>query len=338
LSKRIQQDSRAMHLLDNAQQGASRGIALTQRMLAFARRQELKVSNVDIPTLVVGMTELLTRSLDSKVELELHFPLKLAAVLADANQLELALLNLVVNARDAMPLGGTIVIAAKEARLNEAPLVGRYVCLSVTDSGEGMDAETLARAAEPFFTTKGIGKGTGLGLPMVHGVAQQSGGRLVLTSEQGRGTTAEIWLPCAPKIAADSPVPSAPKARATAGPRVVMLVDDDVLVLHSAAAMLEDLGHRVIEAASGKQALSLLAEHPEVEVLITDHAMPIMTGAELVETLQRIYPSLPVVLATGYAELPADLAPDLTRLAKPFTQRELENAISQAAIPEVVSH
>jgi PAS domain S-box-containing protein len=337
LCKRIQQDPRAVHLLENAQQGTSRGIALTQRMLAFARRQELKVSSVDIPALVAGMTELLTRSLDSKVEMELHFPLKLAAVLADANQLELALLNLVVNARDAMPLGGTIVIAAKEARLEDAPLVGRYVCLSVMDSGEGMDAQTLARAAEPFFTTKGVGKGTGLGLPMVHGVAQQSGGRLVLKSDKGRGTTAEIWLPCAPKTAAEAPLPSVSKVEASVGPRVVMLVDDDALVLQSAAAMLEDLGHRVIGAASGKQALSLLAEHPEVEVLITDHAMPIMTGVELVEAVKRIYPSLPVVLATGYAELPADLAPDLTRLAKPFTQRELENAMSQAAIPDADS-
>ena len=331
LSKRIQQDPRALHLLDNAQQGTSRGIALTQRMLAFARRQELKLSCVDIPALVAGMTELLTRSLDSKVELELHFPLKLAAVLTDANQLELALLNLVVNARDAMPLGGRIVIGAKESRLNDAPMMGRYVCLSVTDSGEGMDAETLARATEPFFTTKGVGKGTGLGLPMVHGVAQQSGGRLILKSEKGRGTTAEIWLPCAPAITAESAAPPVPKPAASGGARVVMLVDDDALVLHSAAAMLEDLGHRVIEAGSGKQALSLLAEHPEVEVLITDHAMPVMTGAELVATVQRTYPSLPVVLATGYAELPLDLAADLSRLAKPFTQRELENAISLAA-------
>jgi PAS domain S-box-containing protein len=333
LRKRILQDPRAMHLLENAQQGTNRGIALTQRMLAFARRQDLKLSSVDIPALVAGMTELLTRSLDSKVELELHFPLKLAAVLADANQLELALLNLVVNARDAMPLGGSIVIAAKEARLKDAPTAGRYVCLSVTDSGEGMDAETLVRAAEPFFTTKGVGKGTGLGLPMVHGVAQQSGGRLVLKSEKGRGTTAEIWLPCAPGVAAEPPVPSVPIAEASVAARVIVVVDDDTLVLHSTAAMLEDLGHRVFEASSGKQALSLLAQHPEVEVLITDHAMPNMTGAELVATVQRNSPSLPVVVATGYAELPLGVAPSVTRLAKPFTQRDLENAISQATLP-----
>jgi PAS domain S-box-containing protein len=331
LRKRILQDARAMHLLENAQQGASRGIALTRRMLAFARRQELKVSAVDIPALVAGMAELLTRSLDSTVELELRFPLKLAAVLTDSNQLELALLNLVVNARDAMPQGGRIVIAAREAQLKDAPLATPYVCLSVTDSGEGMDAQTLARAVEPFFTTKGVGKGTGLGLPMVHGVAQQSGGRLVLKSEKGQGTTAEIWLPCAPVVTAEPPASSEPIPVASVGTRVVMVVDDDTLVLNSAAAMLEDLGHRVFEANSGQQALSLLAQHPEVDLLITDHAMPNMTGAELVATVQKISPSLPIVLASGYAELPLGLVTGLTRLPKPFTQHELANAISRAA-------
>jgi PAS domain S-box-containing protein len=337
LRKRVKDDARALHLLDNAQLGASRGMALTQRMLAFARRQELKVSAVDIPRLIAGMAELLTRSLDCKAELELRFPLRLATVLADPNQLELAVLNLVVNSRDAMPQGGTIIIGAKEAMLGHVPAGGRYVCLSVTDSGEGMDAETLARATEPFFTTKGVGKGTGLGLPMVHGVAQQSGGRFILKSEKGRGTTAEIWLPCAPAAAAGQPAPSAPiaqpNARPNAQPRVVMVVDDDTLVLHSAAAMLEDLGHRVFQATSGKHALSLLAQHPEVEVLITDHAMPNMTGVELAATLKTTFPSLRIVLASGYAELPADSAVTLTKLAKPFTQSELDNAISQVTGP-----
>ena len=333
LRKRVMQDPRALHLLENAQLGANRGMALTQRMLAFARRQELKVGAVDIPVLVAGMAELLTRSLDAKVELELRFPLKLASVLADSNQLELAILNLVVNARDAMPEGGSIIIGAKEAQLTDAPSPGRYMCISVIDSGEGMDAETLARAAEPFFTTKGVGKGTGLGLPMVHGVAQQSGGRLILKSEKGRGTTAEIWLPCAPTAAVDSPIPSVPTPQPSAPPRVVMVVDDDTLVLHSAAAMLEDLGHRVLQATSGKHALTLLAQHPEVEVMITDHAMPNMTGTELAANVQTISPSLPIVLATGYAELPAGLTKTLTRLAKPFTQRELESAMFQATRP-----
>jgi PAS domain S-box-containing protein len=330
LRKRVMQDPRALHLLENAQLGANRGMALTQRMLAFARRQELKVTAVDIPALVVGMTELLTRSLDTKVELELRFPLKLPSVLADANQIELALLNLVVNARDAMPSGGNIIIGAKEAQLRDAPAAGPYVCLWVTDSGEGMDAETLARATEPFFTTKGVGKGTGLGLPMVHGVAQQSGGRLVLKSEKGRGTTAEIWLPRAPATTADAPTYSMPAEEPNVQPRVILVVDDDTLVLHSAAAMLEDLGHRVLQASSGKHALILLAQHPDIELLITDHAMPNMTGAELAAKVLTNSPSLPIVLATGFAELPAGTASTLTRLAKPFTQRELGNVISEA--------
>jgi PAS domain S-box-containing protein len=330
LRKRVTQDPRALHLLENAQLGANRGMALTQRMLAFARRQELKVNAVDIPALVVGMTELLTRSLDSKVELELRFPLKLPTVLADANQLELALLNLVVNARDSMPVGGNIIIGAREAKLKDAPSPGRHVCLWVTDSGEGMDPETLARATEPFFTTKGVGKGTGLGLPMVHGVAQQSGGRLVLKSEKGRGTTAEIWLRCASGTTADAPAPFIATAEPNIQPRVILVVDDDSLVLHSAAAMLEDRGHRVLQASSGQDALNLLAQHPDIQLLITDHSMPNMTGAELAATVQTSSPSLPIVLATGFAELPVDTTSTLTRLAKPFTQRELDQAILRA--------
>ena len=226
LRKRLPQDTRALHLLDNAQQGADRGIALTQRMLAFAHRQELKLGAVDIPTLVSGMSDLIMRSLDSNMELELRLPEGLAPVWADANQLELALLNLVVNARDAMPNGGNIVIAAREAPIDPMPDAPRFVCLSVIDSGEGMDAETLARATEPFFTTKGVGKGTGLGLPMVHGVAHQSGGRLILKSEKGRGTTAELWLPCSVAPVAEPTAPAGdcgggqrPAARRVAGRR-----------------------------------------------------------------------------------------------------------------------
>jgi PAS domain S-box-containing protein len=330
LRKRLPQDSRALHLLDNAQQGADRGIALTQRMLAFAHRQELKLGAVDIPSLVSGMSDLIRRSLDSNMELELRLPEGLAPVWADANQLELALLNLVVNARDAMPNGGNIVIAAEEAPIDPMPDGQRFVCLSVIDSGEGMDAETLARATEPFFTTKGVGKGTGLGLPMVHGVAHQSGGRLVLKSEKARGTTAELWLPCSVALVAEPTAPAAIAAPASVRPLAVLLVDDDILVLHSAAAMLEDLGHGVISANSGEQALRLLEQHPEVDMVITDQAMPRMTGAELAAAARSMRPQLPIVVASGYAELPGGSDSSLTRLAKPFTQHELTDAIRQA--------
>jgi len=333
LRKRLSQDPRGLQLLENAQLGASRGIALTQRMLAFARREAHKITAVDIPSLVAGMADLLTRSIDSKVDLERRFPIKVPAVLADANQLELALLNLVVNARDAMPRGGTIIIAAKEAQSEAPALPGRFVCLSVTDTGDGMDAGTLARATEPFFTTKGVGKGTGLGLPMVQSVAHQSGGRFELKSQKGRGTSAELWLPCAPTPAA-KPNPVAPSApEPSPKSRIVLLVDNDPLVLNSAAAMLEDLGHRVFSATSAEQALSLLAEHPEVEMLITDHAMPNMTGAELVQVVRKQSAALPILLATGYAEVLADIPPDVGQLRKPFTQGELEQTINRASFP-----
>jgi PAS domain S-box-containing protein len=334
LRKRLPDDPKMHALIDNAVLGARRGTALTQRMLAFARRQELKVESVDIPDLVRGMSDLLDRSLDPSTSIEIHFPLKLAPAETDTNQLELALLNLVVNARDAMPNGGTIVIAAKEvafvaSHATDLPS-GKYICLSVTDTGEGMDAATLARAAEPFFTTKGIGKGTGLGLPIVHGVAAQSGGRLLLHSRKGRGTTAELWL----RLAKTAPVPKVREDETAAvtpmRSLVVIAVDDDSLVLSNTVAMLEDLGHRVLQAVSGAQAIDILEKEDHVDLVVTDHAMPNMTGAELAETIVHRWAGLPVIIATGYAELPPGTAAELPKLAKPFDQQELARAINLA--------
>jgi PAS domain S-box-containing protein len=332
--KRVSDDARAISMLDNAIAGAKRGATLTQRLLAFARRQELLIESVDIPKLLNGMSGLLKRTLSAGIELELRFPLALAAVETDANQLELALLNLVVNARDAMPNGGTIIIAARDfevlARSPSDLTPGRYVCLSVTDSGEGMDALTLARATEPFFTTKGVGKGTGLGLPMVYGVAAQSGGRLILKSERGHGTTAEIWLPCSTKTTIESGEEPEAAEPISMRPLVVLLVDDDSLVLDSATAMLEDLGHRVLAAATANEALRLADEHADIDLVISDHAMPNVTGAQLAQTLRTRYPNLPIIIATGYTELPDDFLVDITRLSKPFSQYELEVAVSVA--------
>jgi PAS domain S-box-containing protein len=209
VSRRVS-DQSIKRLIDNAMHGAERGAALTQRMLVFARRQELEVKPVDIPPLVRGMGEILDRSLGPSVLIETRFPLNLQWVKTDPNQLEMALLNLMVNARDAMTDGGPIVIAArlKTVAKGQGQLrPGSYVCLSVTHTGEGMDEETLSRAVDPFFTTKEVGKGTGLGLPMVHGFAQQSGGRLVLKSQKGQGTTAELWLPVAEKSRSRPPRP-----------------------------------------------------------------------------------------------------------------------------------
>jgi PAS domain S-box-containing protein len=334
LRKRVGDDVRAMSLLDNAVSGAKRGAALTQRMLAFARRQDLVLESIDIPALVAGMSDLLQRSLGGATELEMRFPLKLAAVRTDANQLELAILNLVVNARDAMPNGGSIIVGAKEfevaSKPGDAMAAGRYVCLSVSDAGEGMDEATLARASEPFFTTKGVGKGTGLGLPMVRGVAEQSGGRLVLKSEKNQGTIAELWLPCAAGKPADKPAQSEAPSHVAERPLFILAVDDDSLVLNSTVAMLEDLGHRVLPAASAREALALIDAHAGIELLITDHSMPGMSGAELAEIIEEKSSGIPIIIATGFAELPNGIANNLTRLAKPFSQDELELAVSVA--------
>ncbi|TXR46364.1 hybrid sensor histidine kinase/response regulator [Phyllobacterium endophyticum] len=332
--KRVDTDPRTMALLDNAVQAAQRGANLTKRMLAFARRQELDLQRVDIPGLVRGMAELLQRSLGPTISVETRFPLTLEAVRADPNQLELALLNLAVNARDAMPNGGTILISASlQAGKSGVPdwKEGNYICLSVTDQGLGMDKTTMLRAIEPFFTTKGIGKGTGLGLSMVHGLMRQSGGELVLKSEIGKGTTAELWLPV--DRGSDQAVPSGSVSAELAGkgqkPQKILAVDDDVLVLLNTVAMLEDLGHTVIEASSGRQALELLSKE-NFDLVITDQAMPNMTGAQLIEAIKRQWPNMPVILATGYAELPDGAQLDIPLLSKPFRQMDLLQKIAAA--------
>jgi PAS domain S-box-containing protein len=331
--KRLPEDPRITPLLDNAIQGARRGTALTQRMLAFARKQDLKTEAMDIPSLVHGMKELLQRSLGPHVTIEARFPLAIAPARGDTNQLELALLNLVMNARDAMPEGGHIVIAAREEDAvsdNTNGLSdGRYVCVSVTDTGEGMDEETLAHATEPFFTTKGIGKGTGLGLAMVHGMAQQLHGRLVLNSRKGEGTTAEIWLPAA----TEKPVAAVRQVAddVTKQPRSlkILAVDDDALVLMNTSAMLEELGHTVFEAYSGKAALEVLHKTPSIDLIITDQAMPQMTGVQLAQAVKAEFCDLPIILATGYAELPPSPDLHLQKLAKPFSEHDLARAIAE---------
>jgi PAS domain S-box-containing protein len=334
LKKRIPEHPKVTPLLDNAMQGARRGAALTQRLLAFARKQELNLRGIDLPALVRGMTDLLRRTIGPQIMIEARMPDTLAAIQADANQLELALLNLTMNARDAMPNGGSIVIAAREETVPDGgpagPLVpGRYVCLSVTDSGEGMDEATLKRAAEPFFTTKGIGKGTGLGLSMVHGLAEQSGGRLVLHSKIGEGTTAELWLPLAEAVAVNGDAAAAGDAGTGATrPLTVLAVDDDRLVLMNTVAMLEEMGHTVLEATSGHQALEILRQHATLDLLITDEAMPQMTGLQLAKTVRAERPGLPIILATGYAEVPRDST--LPKLSKPFFQEDLVRAVASA--------
>jgi len=338
--KRVPEDPRITRLIDNAYQAAQRGASLTQRMLAFARRQELKLDAVHIPDLVRGMADLLDRSLGPTIAIDTRFPLSISPVLADANQLELVILNLAMNARDAMPEGGTITISAREESIVDAHPTqlppGEYVVVCVADSGEGMDAETLARATEPFFTTKGVGKGTGLGLSMVDGLAGQSGGKLIVESKKDEGTEISLWLPVAQvnreaeRTFRRSPQETEP---AQTRPIAILAVDDDALVLLNTAAMLEDLGHVVHQASSAEEALAQLDRHP-VDLLLTDFAMPQMNGLELAERVRADRPDLPVLLATGFAELGDSAAPQFPRLAKPFTQEELGRAVAGAVDPE----
>jgi signal transduction histidine kinase len=339
LKKRMPGDPTAQRLLDNALKGAERGAALTQRLLAFARRQELRPEAVDVPGLIAGMRDLLGRSLGPRVSIQEAVSGGLPPVLADANQLELALMNLALNSRDAMPGGGDLTISATAERIEKgSPLglaPGGYVRISVADTGQGMDAATIARAAEPFFTTKGTGKGTGLGLSMVHGLAAQSGGALRIDSQPGAGTRIDLFLPRAERPKGKLARKAAQNDLDLSARATILLVDDDVLVSDGTAAMLEDLGHAVIEANSAATALDLLAEKPEIDFVITDHAMPEMTGVEFAKVVRARYPDLPIVLATGYAELPAGLGADLKlpRLAKPFLQRDLAQVIAQQRRP-----
>jgi PAS domain S-box-containing protein len=330
-TKRLPADPKLKQLIDNSLQAADRGATLTKRMLAFARQQQLAATAFDAQQLVRDMSDLLQRSIGPGIQIITQFPLRLSPAFADPNQLELALLNLTVNARDAMPNGGTVTISAAEKTVSEsrddlAP--GDYVCISVSDTGEGMDEPTLARAAEPFFTTKGVGKGTGLGLSMIHGFASQSGGTLRIASAAGKGTTAEIWLPARPDANIKRKAPDLEEAASPIQqPLCVLVVDDDELVLMNTTAMLEDLGHKVLEASSGEQALRALRRTPAIQLIITDHLMPGMTGIQLIAALRPERPDLPVILATGFADLPASVAPGVARLDKPFRQKDLARAI-----------
>jgi signal transduction histidine kinase len=330
LARSMADDPRQARLLNGAMEGARRGATLTQRLLAFARKQELQSRSIDVALLVEGMRDLIVRSVGPMIDLQVTGAPSVPPALADPHQLEMALLNLTINARDAMPHGGRLTIGVDERSIgpNSHRLsLGRYVCLSVRDTGVGMDTATLERAVEPFFSTKGVGKGTGLGLSMVHGLAEQSGGLFVLDSDVGLGTTATLWLPVAPPVVAAAPEPADPKLAAQSA--TILLVDDDPLIAASTTDLLEDLGHTVIEVHSGPEALGALESGLKPDLIITDHAMPGMTGAELAARVRQQSPALPILLATGYAELKGAQPVDLPRLAKPYTQAQLSTEIAR---------
>ena len=323
-------DARVTRLIDGATLGAQRGAALTQRLLAFARRQDLNIEGKNLIGLVNEMSDLLQRSVGSQVELRFEMPKTLPPALVDANQLELALLNLVVNARDAMPDGGTLTISAdcRDVQGETDLKDGRYVRLIVCDTGQGMSDETLKKATEPFFSTKGIGKGTGLGLSMIHGLSLQLNGALRLSSEVGHGTKAELWLPVTTAVRPETV--AAKEFSPDESPALtILLVDDDALVVASTASMLEDFGHDVIEADSGANALDILQNGHRIDLLITDYSMPKMNGAQLAVAARKLRPDLPILLVSGYAELPQGADLKLPRLGKPYQPEQLAAEITK---------
>jgi PAS domain S-box-containing protein len=330
LAKRYSEDERSARLIAGALQSAERAKTLVQRLLGFARRQVLTTQAVDLAELVSGMRDLIASSIGSTIELRIVAPDDLPAALADPNQLELAVLNLCVNAKDAMPRGGMLTVAVEQAVIGPGsglPLApGAYVRLSVIDNGEGMDAETLARAVEPFYSTKEVGKGTGLGLSMVHGMAAQLGGTFVLASTPGKGTRADLYLRVSEEMASTSPQRLPSQGASVLGRQLsILVVDDEDLVRAGTAEMLREMGHTVYEASGGSQALLMLGAGTNVDAVITDYMMPRMDGAELADQIREQHGELPVLLVTGYAG--GDLDIPLPQLPKPFRQTDLTNAL-----------
>ena len=323
-------DPRSARLLNNALQAADRAKTLLQRLLGFARRQELKTEAVDIAELLTGMRDLIASSVGPKIEVKLRCASELQPSLIDPNQLELAILNLTVNARDAMPDGGPLTILAEEVAMgpgSEPRLKpGLYIRLAVIDAGCGMDADALARAVEPFYSTKEVGHGTGLGLSMVHGLAAQLGGGFALTSAPGEGTRVDLYLPVADRVATATTRVAAEPARSVGRRLSVLLVDDEDIVRVATAEMIRDLGHDVEEADSGAEALARLEDGLKVDVLITDYMMPGMDGAILAQRVGKTHPELPVLLITGYTGRTQE-ALHMPRLAKPFGRKEIAEAL-----------
>jgi PAS domain S-box-containing protein len=330
LQRRAVGGEREQRLIEGALQSAERAKTLVQRLLAFARRQPLQPTAVDVSGLIVGMADLVASTSGPQVKVVVDVPGDLPAAKADPNQLEMAILNLSVNARDAMPDGGVLRISAAAevvARRGAAGLrPGAYVRISVADSGVGMDEETAARAIEPFFSTKGVGKGTGLGLSMAHGLASQLGGVLRITSRPGLGTNVELWLPVSEETASRDGVHAPSIAASGAG--LALLVDDEELVRATTADMLVELGYAVVEAASAEAAVRLLDEGLRPDLLVTDYLMPGMTGVDLIRAAQARRPGVPALVVSGYAEVDA-LDPALPRLTKPFRAAELAGCLER---------
>ena len=326
-----QSDPRSGRLLSNALQAADRAKTLLQRLLGFARRQALKTEAVDIAGLLSGMRDLISSAVGPTIEVHLRCDADLPAAFADPNQLELAILNLAVNARDAMPDGGPLTILAEQIAIGprSSPKLtpGIYVRVSVLDAGCGMEPETMTRAIEPFFSTKEFGRGTGLGLSMVHGLAAQLGGGFDLTSAPGEGTRVDLYLPMADEAARPEQRTATEPLKAIGRRLKVLLVDDEDLVRTATAEMIRDLGHAVAEASGAIEALDRLDGGFEADVVVTDYMMPGMDGGALARKVAETHPEVALLLITGYTG-PTNDVMHLPRLPKPFGQSEIAAALA----------
>jgi len=330
LRRRTAPTDKSHRHIDMALQAASRAATLVQRLLAFARRQDLQPRSVDIVTLLHGMQDLIRKSVGPMVEVAVECPAELPPARIDPNQLELAILNLALNARDAMAGGGRLSISARAEAVGPGHLLaaGEYLRVSISDTGVGMDSVTLGHAVEPFFSTKGVGRGTGLGLSMVHGLCAQLGGTLYLRSKPGEGTTAEMWLPAATEPAGREEIEPAPLVVARRA-ATILLVDDEDIVRRATADMLSDIGYTVVEAASGAEALRMVRDGTICDVVVSDYLMPGMNGVDLISHLRDLLPGLPAILISGYSTIAEGSGSELPRLAKPFRQADLARGVAQ---------
>ena len=343
LELRVPMSPEQRKLFGTTRRAAEQGTALVTRLLAFARKQKLQPASIDMAAFSAAATQLLEHTLGGMVMVEWHMQEDVGYPYADEGQLELALMNLAINARDAMPEGGTIQVACRNAQGGRYGLAdGDYVVLAVTDSGCGISPDDLERVTEPFFTTKSIGKGTGLGLSMVYGFAQQSGGTVRIHSRLGEGTTVEIWLPRAsqpPKSTLAAP-PATIAGTPAAGSEAqhVLLVDDHDGVRMTTTILLEELGYRVTAIPDGVQAVSLSNEElDDVDVLISDYAMPLMSGSEIIRQLRAKRSTLPAIIITGHADAIANIPDSVPVLNKPFTLAQLQQAIASVEARHAVA-
>ena len=316
--------------IDGAMTSANRAAALTHRLLAFSRRQPLDPKAVRANPLIVSMEDLVHRTLGERIELELVLANDLWATLCDQNQLENSILNLSINARDAMPDGGKLRIETCNAHLDAAfaarerdVVPGDYVCIAVTDTGTGMSPDVLARAFDPFFTTKPTGQGTGLGLSMIYGFVRQSDGHVKILSEEGRGTTIKLFLPrheAGPQMQANSDQPVSEPAAGSG--QTVMVIEDEPLIMMLILDALEELGYKSIDAHDGPSGLRILQSSQRIDLLITDIGLPGLNGRQVVDAARLVRPDLKVLFMTGYAETAAKadgmLEPGMEMITKPF--------------------